>query len=126
MNRRTFLTSTLTTAAAGLLTPWDRLLAADARTPGSAAASQRYRIAVCDWMILKRQKLGAFKLTHEIGDGSMKIGEFRHSRPASALPAVSPSFHEYCVSHGKFTFKQHRHPVTFQHICRSSWDGVNV
>ena len=31
---------------------------------------QRYKIAVCDWMILKRQKIGSFKLVHELnGDG---------------------------------------------------------
>lgn len=31
---------------------------------------QRYKIAACDWMILKRQKLGAFKLVSELkGDG---------------------------------------------------------
>ena len=27
---------------------------------------QRYKVAVCDWMILKRQKLGAFGLASEI------------------------------------------------------------
>lgn len=31
---------------------------------------QRYKIAACDWMLLKRQKLGAFKLMSELqGDG---------------------------------------------------------
>lgn len=31
---------------------------------------ERYKIAACDWMILKRQKLGAFKLVSELnGDG---------------------------------------------------------
>ncbi len=31
---------------------------------------QRYKIAVCDWMILKRQKIGSFQLVHELnGDG---------------------------------------------------------
>lgn len=34
---------------------------------------QRYKIAVCDWMILKRQKLGAFKLAHEIGADGLEI-----------------------------------------------------
>lgn len=30
----------------------------------------RYKIGVCDWMILKRQKIGSFKLTSELnGDG---------------------------------------------------------
>lgn len=36
-------------------------------------AEQRYRIAVCDWMILKRQKLGAFKLTKEIGADGVEL-----------------------------------------------------
>lgn len=31
---------------------------------------QRYKIAVCDWMILKRQKIGSFQLVREMnGDG---------------------------------------------------------
>src|SRR6267154_1768119 len=34
---------------------------------------QRYRIAVCDWMILKRQKLGAFQLTKEIGADGVEV-----------------------------------------------------
>ena len=35
-----------------------------------AAKEQRYKIAVCDWMILKRQKIGSFQLVHELnGDG---------------------------------------------------------
>lgn len=33
-------------------------------------AGERYKIAACDWMILKRQKLGSFKLVSELkGDG---------------------------------------------------------
>ena len=28
--------------------------------------NQRYKVAVCDWMILKRQKLGSFQLASEI------------------------------------------------------------
>ena len=34
---------------------------------------QRYRIAVCDWMILKRQKLGAFALAKEIGADGVEV-----------------------------------------------------
>lgn len=30
-------------------------------------AQQRYQIGVCDWMVLKRQKLGEFKLAKELG-----------------------------------------------------------
>lgn len=35
--------------------------------PELAMAQQRYKVGVCDWMVLKRQKLGEFKLAHEIG-----------------------------------------------------------
>ena len=34
---------------------------------------QRYRIAVCDWMILKRQKLGAFDRTKAIGADGLEV-----------------------------------------------------
>jgi len=34
---------------------------------------QPYRIGVCDWMILKRQKLGAFQLTKEIGADGVEV-----------------------------------------------------
>jgi sugar phosphate isomerase/epimerase len=37
------------------------------------AAQQRYKIAVCDWMILKRQKLGAFQLTKDIGADGVEV-----------------------------------------------------
>ncbi len=33
----------------------------------------RYRIGVCDWMILKRQKLGAFQLTKDIGADGVEV-----------------------------------------------------
>ena len=36
----------------------------------SVQVLHRYKIAVCDWMVLKRQKIGSFKLVHELnGDG---------------------------------------------------------
>lgn len=35
---------------------------------------QRYRIAVCDWMILKRQKIGAFQLAKELGSDGLEPG----------------------------------------------------
>lgn len=36
----------------------------------SVQVLHRYKIAVCDWMILKRQKIGSFQLVHELnGDG---------------------------------------------------------
>jgi len=43
----------------------------DAATTSPSA--QRYKIAVCDWMILKRQKLGAFQLTKDIGADGVEV-----------------------------------------------------
>ena len=51
--------------AGSLLLP-NILLAAVKKEP-------RYRIAVCDWMILKRQKLGAFQLTKDIGADGLEV-----------------------------------------------------
>lgn len=42
-------------------------------TPTVSASAQRYKIAVCDWMILKRQKLGAFQLTKDIGADGVEV-----------------------------------------------------
>ena len=36
---------------------------------------QRYKISVCDWMILKRQKMGAFKRTSEIGADGLELDQ---------------------------------------------------
>jgi sugar phosphate isomerase/epimerase len=36
-------------------------------------SNERYKIGVCDWMILKRQKLGAFGLTKEIGADGVEV-----------------------------------------------------
>lgn len=49
---------------------------AASRRPKLSEASpdtQRYRVAVCDWMILKRQKLGAFSRTAEIGADGLEL-----------------------------------------------------
>ncbi|SDM09109.1 Sugar phosphate isomerase/epimerase [Catalinimonas alkaloidigena] len=37
------------------------------------ADDDRYKIAVCDWMILKRQKLSAFERTKEIGADGLEV-----------------------------------------------------
>jgi sugar phosphate isomerase/epimerase len=65
MDRRKFIVNTSLAATASL---FHRHFAWAA-----APAEQRYRIAVCDWMILKRQKLGAFKLTKEIGADGVEL-----------------------------------------------------
>lgn len=74
MNRRTFLSRTALAAAGGLLAA-KRAWAAETSTarPAGDVAGQRYKIAVCDWMILKRQKLGAFQLTKEIGADGVEV-----------------------------------------------------
>ncbi len=42
-------------------------------TPSNADSGPSYKIAVCDWMILKRQKLGAFQRTAEIGAEGLEV-----------------------------------------------------
>jgi sugar phosphate isomerase/epimerase len=44
--------------------------AADSTNP---VGPQRYKVAVCDWMILKRQKLGAFQFAKEIGADGVEV-----------------------------------------------------
>lgn len=43
------------------------IIAAGSIVSEPLAAQQRYKIGVCDWMVLKRQKLGEFKLAKELG-----------------------------------------------------------
>ena len=38
-----------------------------------AAEAPRYRVGVCDWMILKRQKLGAFQLAKDLGADGVEV-----------------------------------------------------
>lgn len=39
----------------------------------SQETAPRYRVAACDWMMLKRQKLGEFKLAREIGADGVEV-----------------------------------------------------
>jgi sugar phosphate isomerase/epimerase len=64
--RRQFLNTAAGTVAAVAVAP--RVLAA-----GSPPPLPRFPVGVCDWMILKRQKLGAFKLAHEIGADGVEV-----------------------------------------------------
>ncbi len=68
LNRRSFLGTAVATVGASLLSARGRVRAAEI-----PAASLRYKIGVCDWMILKRQKLGAFKWTREIGADGVEV-----------------------------------------------------
>ena len=62
MNRRDFLSATAATACAA---PFVRAQADN--------AIPRYRVGVCDWIILKRQRLGAFQLTKDIGADGVEV-----------------------------------------------------
>jgi L-ribulose-5-phosphate 3-epimerase len=68
LTRRRFLQTTTATIGAGLLTG-----VAPKLTAAPVAANERYKIGVCDWMILKRQKLGAFKWTKDIGADGVEV-----------------------------------------------------
>jgi sugar phosphate isomerase/epimerase len=80
MNRRHFLQTTAA-ATAGWLSSGVCSLAADAvkaGEPGHVPAAPvipdyRYKIGACDWMMLKRQKLGAFPLAREIGVDGVEV-----------------------------------------------------
>ena len=66
LSRRRFL-HTAAIAAAAFAS--DRVWSSDAPVP----TPPRYKIAVCDWMILKRQKLGAFARAKEIGADGVEV-----------------------------------------------------
>jgi len=71
-NRRQFIRQAITAAAGSALTLW----LPDAQ--GKAIHSPyddtpQYRISVCDWMILKRQKLGAFDLAKDIASDGVEV-----------------------------------------------------
>ncbi|MSU27921.1 MAG: hypothetical protein EXS27_08405, partial [Pedosphaera sp.] len=72
-------------------------LAAAALPSPAAEATPRYPIAVCDWMILKRQKLGAFQLTKDIGADGVEVdmgslGERETFENELAKPEVRDAF----------------------------------
>jgi L-ribulose-5-phosphate 3-epimerase len=78
LTRRAFL-GTAAAAATGFLSApsWAAEVLATNRPPAAPApgllSKQRYRIAVCDWMILKRQKLGAFQLAKDLGADGVEV-----------------------------------------------------
>ncbi|TWT97667.1 Xylose isomerase-like TIM barrel [Botrimarina colliarenosi] len=63
MRRRDFLQSTAAGLAALAVRP----------TLAAVPVAPRYQVGVCDWMILKRQKLGAFGLAEEIGADGVEV-----------------------------------------------------
>lgn len=72
-NRRSFLGYSLATATVGVAHLSGMLQVTQAASKTSLANDERYKIGVCDWMILKRQKLGAFQRTKEIGADGVEV-----------------------------------------------------
>jgi sugar phosphate isomerase/epimerase len=73
MCRRDLLARAGAGVAAGLLSSRTLTWAAEAGDVQKPPAPPRYRIGVCDWMILKRQKLGAFQWTDRIGADGVEM-----------------------------------------------------
>ncbi len=69
MSRRRFMGAAV---AAGLLSSGTESRGNE-RAASQPVPRQRYRIGVCDWMILKRQQLGAFKWTAQIGADGVEV-----------------------------------------------------
>jgi sugar phosphate isomerase/epimerase len=103
VSRRRFCGQTVVAAVAGagwltLSGPAAAQETATARAAAtSSAANHRYKIGVCDWMILKRQRLGAFALTKEIGADGVEVdmgslGQRDTFENALADPAIRKQF----------------------------------
>jgi sugar phosphate isomerase/epimerase len=75
ISRRKFFGTSAAFAGASLLLPNQLLANKSNLDQGNTKKKKekRYKIAVCDWMILKRQKKGAFKRTHEIGADGLEL-----------------------------------------------------
>ena len=75
-SRRKFIQRSTALAASGILLP-GMLMATDEKTKKEKnkkkISGSGFKIAVCDWMILKRQKLGEFKRTSEIGADGVEV-----------------------------------------------------
>ncbi len=94
MLRRDFLKTTAAAAVASVTQP-----------TFAATEPPRYRVAVCDWMILKRQKLAAFGLADEIGADGVEVdmgglGQRETFDSALADAATREKFLEESASRG--------------------------
>ena len=63
----TTLRASLVVGVLVVLTAWTGSVVAQ------TADKPRYRVAACDWMMLKRQKLGEFQLAHDIGADGVEM-----------------------------------------------------
>src|SRR5436190_16174868 len=78
LSRRRFITGAGAAIAAGACSASaSRVLAQATTAPTTRTAAtksaQRYKVAACDWMLLKRQKLGALPLARECGLDGVEV-----------------------------------------------------
>lgn len=73
VTRRRFLGSLAALAGAACLSRAAELGDASRKFEATPILNPRYKIGVCDWMVLKRQKLGAFPLAKEIGADGVEV-----------------------------------------------------
>ena len=72
LRRREFLAQAALFGGALALRP-GRVVAQTNTRAAALSGKPRYQIGVCDWMILKRQRLGAFQLTKDIGADGVEV-----------------------------------------------------
>lgn len=70
-NRRNFIKKITAITTASVVLPY--VNANDKSIVSKIYKEKGYKIGVCDWMILKRQKIGAFKLAAEIGADGVEV-----------------------------------------------------
>src|SRR5436190_8540330 len=78
LSRRRFITGAGAAIAAGACSASaSRVLAQATTAPTTRTAAtksaQRYKVAACDWMLLKRQKLGALQLAKDCGLDGVEV-----------------------------------------------------
>lgn len=69
--RRVFIKKITTITTASVVLPY--INANDKKIDSKIFTKKNYKIGVCDWMILKRQKIGVFKLASEIGADGVEV-----------------------------------------------------
>ena len=72
MNKSTFRRG-LFIGAFTMLSAWPPAMSAQSPAPADSYDGKRYRIAACDWMMLKRQKLGEFQLAKDINADGIEM-----------------------------------------------------
>jgi L-ribulose-5-phosphate 3-epimerase len=92
ITRRGFIHTTLATIAVSAV---PRSLFAQPATTQPAFSTQRYKVAACDWMMLKRQKLGAFQLAKDCGLDGLEVDMGSLSKnPTFASELAKPEVRE--------------------------------